>query len=67
MVLAEAGSQVKDLKTSQGVDSSLESGVVEGLSADDRGRTTLKVTQGQILSRSPTHVTRFWWYLMGVD
>ena len=27
--------------------------------------TTLEVTQGQILSQSPTDATRFWWYLYG--
>ena len=27
--------------------------------------TTLRVTQGQILSQSPTDVTRFWWLLYG--
>ena len=26
---------------------------------------TLEVTQGQILSQSPTDVTRFWWHLYG--
>ena len=27
--------------------------------------TTLEATQGQILSQSPTHATRFWWHLYG--
>ena len=27
--------------------------------------STLKVTQGQILSQSPTDATRFWWHLYG--
>ena len=27
--------------------------------------TTLEVTQGQILSQSPTDATRFWWHLYG--
>jgi len=26
---------------------------------------TLEVTQGQILSQSPTDATRFWWHLYG--
>ena len=28
-------------------------------------RPTLEVTQGQILSQSPTDATRFWWHLYG--
>ena len=27
--------------------------------------STLEVTQGQILSQSPTDATRFWWHLYG--
>jgi len=33
----------------------------------ENGGATLEVTQGQILSQSPTDATRFWWHLYGSE
>jgi len=35
------------------------------LTRPSRVAPTLEVTQGQILSQSPTDATRFWWHLYG--